>query len=214
MSNLTASQEREVAALVPIFPAAFQKARDNWARFKFGYRVGWFASSDEKAVLEWFRRFPAAWSIIKPNWIEAIPGGTISAHKVAFAREVDIWVDGLKSDLRSMGVQPSDKPAGLGLPFLIIAGVLILALFGTAGAIWAVGYFKEQSNVAAIIEGVTAGRIPADVLKDAIEAEKDRGSFLGDVSGVLKWGVVVAVLVAVGPSVLSFFKSRGQRAES
>jgi hypothetical protein len=76
---------------------------------------------------------------------------------------------------------------------------------GVAAGLWAVGYIKRQSNISAMIDGVTTGRLPASVLQEAIAKES---SLFGDIGGILKWLVVGVLVVFAGPPLLKMLQSR------
>jgi hypothetical protein len=158
------------------FPQTFARAKADFAKFKEGSKRGLFTLSQKQEAASWFKDFPRLWETIRPNFEDVMLEQTGSVN-VNFVPEVDAWVAKLKTDssLASLGVIP-----------IIIAGVLIVG--GIAAATWAVGYVKRQNNVSRLIDEVVAGKIPADVLKDAVA--KEDSSFFGDISGVLKWGAI------------------------
>lgn len=205
---LSSFDNADIQAVAGNFPAYVQAAKDTWARFKLGEADGLFSSSERKKVLEWYAQFPKAWVGFRPNWTEALPGGTFSARQLAFADSTDAWVESLKRDLAGHGVEPVpvDGSSGLGLAFIIIAGIIILGLFGAAGAVWAVGYFKEQSNIARMVDDVTAGKLSASVLEKALARENSSAGVFGGAIDLLKWGVLAWALFQFGPMVVRGFK--------
>lgn len=162
------------------FPDIFQQAHLDWVKFKLGRAQGLFTAEQAGTVLAWFRDFPRLWDSLRPNWVEST-----SETQRRFGARVDAFVAELKS--------PSST-SGLGLGPLVIAGVIIVG--GVAAALWAGGYVKKQFNISRMIEGVTAGRISEDVLREAVE--KEPGLFAG-VGGMIKWIVVggIALLVVL-----------------
>jgi len=210
MMAVSTFDQDDIQAVAANFPAYFAKAQEAWAKFKAGEAAGLFSISQRSQVLGWFRELPKAWAGFRPNWTETLPGGTFSAHRLAFADTVDAWIESLKRDLRGHGVEPATvEGSGLGLAFLIIAGIIILLTFGAAGAVWAVGYFKEQSNISRMVDEVVAGKLPANVLEAAIKKEQSSsGGFLGDISGVFKWGLLAWAVVQFGPMLVSAVKKR------
>jgi len=83
---------------------------------------------------------------------------------------------------RSLGIAPA-----------VIAGVLIVG--GAAAALWAIGYIKRQSNISRMIDGVTAGAIPSEVLVEAVKAEQDSGLFAGLAGAIGPLALVAAAFV-------------------
>lgn len=163
------------------FPDIYKQARIDWAKFKIGRAQGLFTAEQAREVLSWFRDFPRLWESLRPNWSE-----NISEVQRRFAGHVD----GFVSELRMSG------GSGLGLAPLVIAGVLIVG--GIAAALWAGGYIKKQFNLSRMIDGVTAGHISEDVLREAVE--KEPGLFAG-VSGAIKWIVIGGIgLIVVLPA--------------
>jgi len=186
--TLTQSQQADLKALVAAFPASFGQAQRDWAAFKLGVSAGLFSSSQKNTVIDWFKQFPDYWLTIRPNFLVATTAeeayNIVFNDSTTFTDQVDAWVDRLKAD---------NGLAGLGvLPLIVIAGIIIASLLGAAGAIWAVGYWKQQANVTKIIEGVTAGKIPAAALQTAIEQES--GGFFGQLTSLAKWAIVGAVV--------------------
>ena len=164
------------------FPDIYQQAKIDWVKFKLGRAQGLFSAEQTRDVLDWFRDFPRLWETLRSNWSES----TAESQR-RFAAHVDIFV----SELRMR-----NGLSGLGLGPIIIAGVLIVG--GVAAALWAGGYVKKQFNLSRMIDGVTAGRISEDVLREAVE--KEPGLFAG-VSGMIKWVVIGGIgLLVVLPA--------------
>lgn len=188
-TDLTASQQADLKALVASFPASFEQAKKDWAAFKLGVSAGLFSSSQRQIVVNWFKQFPDYWLTIRPNFLLVANTPTEAYNIVfndstAFTDKVDQWVNRLKAD---------NNLSGLGiLPLIVIAGIVIASLLGAAGAIWAISYFKQQANITKMIEGVTAGKLPASVLQTAVQEES--GSFFGQLSSLAKWAIVGAVV--------------------
>lgn len=164
------------------FPDIFQQAKVDWIKFKLGRAQGLFSAEQTRDVLNWFRDFPRLWETLRSNWSES----TAESQR-RFAVLVDTFVSELKSPSMTFG---------LGIAPLVIAGVLIVG--GVAAALWAGGYVKKQFNLSRMIEGVTAGHISEDVLREAVE--KEPGLFAG-VSGMIKWIVIGSIgLLVVLPA--------------
>jgi hypothetical protein len=188
VSDLTTSQEADLVALVKNFGASFLVAQTDWATFKAGIAAGLFSNSQKNTVIAWFKDFPKFWETIKPNfqYAEWDSSGTLYAADTDYSRKVDAWVGKLKNE---------NALSGLGvLPLIVIAGIIIAGLLGAAGAIWAIGYYKQQSNVTKMIESVTAGKLPASVLQTAITQEQESEGFFGQLSSLAKWAIVGAIV--------------------
>ncbi len=198
---ITETQKAELAALVASFPQIFHQATADWAKFKIGVAAGLFTYDQKQTIGDWFTKFPQLWQTIRPNW-EYLPTGTVSTHRAAFKETVDAWITKLT------GTGPIGG-GRLGIAPLIIAGILIAGLFGIGGAIWAIGYVKKQANVTKLIDGVVAGKIPADVLKDAIDKEQSSGLF-GDIKGILIAGAVIFGLVTVAPMIKTLLPEKAK----
>jgi hypothetical protein len=173
--DLGFTNETEISELVPQFPAIFARAQSDWAKYKKGLELVGVDPDKRGDIEEWFAEFPKLWAAVRPNWVEPLPGGTLSSHKVAFAGKVDRWVGSLRAE-------PVLINHGLGIVSLVIAGILIAGALGVGGAIWAVGYVKKQNNVSRLIDEVTAGRIPPSVLEQAVQEE--RGGLFSDLASL------------------------------
>lgn len=176
----------ELKDMIAQFPSVFERAVNDWATYKAALGLIDIPANQRVEVESWYREFPRLWETVRDNWTMALPGGTFSSRKLAFAKKVDSWVDSLQAD-------PVYRGTGLGIAPLIIAGIAIAAAFGVGGAIWAIGYVKKQNNVSRIIGEVTAGRIPAAVLEKAVSQQ--RGGFFADIAGA---GSDLLLLSAVG----------------
>ena len=176
--------EKKVKELIPRFPASFERAVVDWAKLKIGVKAGLFTEPQIAEALAWFRDLPRLWETIRPNFLK-------TAADVSWSKTVDEFVGRLQRD----GFYQSGR---LGLAPVVIAGVLIVG--GTAASLWAIQYILKQRNLSDMIDGVTAGRIPADVLAAAIEAEK-RSGFLGGLSDVVKWLLLGGVGLVLLPKI-------------
>lgn len=186
MSILNVFQERDLQTVVNKFPQIFDQAVEDYAKFKVGLDYGLFEDDQVEDVLDWFKEFPKLWETIRPSF----------ESNVVFTDKVDSWVARLKK---------GSSENGLGIAPLIIAGVAIAALFGVGGAIWAIGYAKKQTNVSRMIEGVTAGKIPSDVLQNAIKAESEPG-FFSSITSLVKLGIIAGVLYVSYPLLKKVFQ--------
>ncbi len=162
--------EQKVKELIPGFPASFDRAVVDWAKLKVGAKAGLFTQAQIDEALAWYREFPKLWETLRPNFMQTEAG-------LKLGQSVDSFIGRLKGSSFYRSGQ-------LGFPPVLIAGVLIVG--GAAASLWAVGYILKQRNLSEMIDGVTAGRIPADVLAQAIEAEKS-GGFFGGLSDMVKW---------------------------
>lgn len=205
-ASLTSTQQRDLQNLVAAMPSILSQAESDYVKYLAGRNLGLFVlgSSDSKTVSGWFADFPRFWQTIRANF-EVQEGVPYSPRYAATLARGDAFT-------QKLGVDPVLSNSLGFLPVIVIVGVLILAAFGIAGAIWAIGYYKKQANVSKVIEQVTAGKLPASVLNTALEASKESSSLFGDISGVLKWGVIAAVVYMAWPIVSGIFKGR-QRAE-
>lgn len=178
--NPTASQQKEIAETVYNFPATFDKAVADWAKFKAGVRAGLFTSAQRSEILDWFKQFPQLWETIRPNFAgyRTAEGAYLGIGPAGFTQKVDSWVSTLNGEL----VNP-----GLAIAPVVIAGIIIAGALGLAGAFWAVAYIKKQANVSRMIDEVTAGRLSEKVLQTALEQESNFLSPIGEIGGVVKW---------------------------
>lgn len=199
----SADQQREIAETVVNFPATFDRAVADWAKFKAGVKAGLFTQAQRAEILEWFRDFPKLWETIRPNFVitRTPQGAYLPLTKPEFANKVDLFVARLKGE----SVDP-----GLGIAPIIIAGVIIAGALGLAGAFWAVAYMQRQANISKMVDEVTAGRLPVGVLQTAIEQEAAFMTPIGELGNVVKWlalGVAAYFIVPVVAEVLRGKKS-------
>ena len=199
IETITAAQQSAIRATVSDFPEKLKQAKIDFAKFKAGLDLGLFKQSQNtKRVTTWFAEFPRLWEAIRPNYLPQ-PGQTMSAHREAVRKEADAFV-------AVLGTDPQVRNQ-LGIAPLIVAGVLVAAIAGIAGILWAVGYVKEQGNISRMIDEVVAGKLPPDVLKKAV-AEANSGGFLGDITGLLKWGAIGLGIFYLAPVVVGAFKGK------
>lgn len=194
-SWFSSSEEQEIADLVEKFPAALAKAKRDWAKFKVGVKAGVFSREQYDDALAWFVNFPKLWETIRPNFdpVEAgYMGRSVSEFRRGVLKEADAFVAKLRGT-------PEFKNLGFVVTATIVAGILIAGIFGAAGAIWAVGYLKKQNNVSNMIDEVTAGRLPPEVLKKAVAEDSGGGGFFDNIADMVKYGVVAGVLVLGWP---------------
>jgi len=198
VADLTDRQKQEIASLVPVFPDVLQRAVDDWAKFKVGYRSGLFNADRVERIAAWFNEFPRLWETIRPNFLITADGSTI-VPRPAIVSQADRFVSRLGADRQTMN---------LGIAPLIVAGIIIAGLLGVAGAIWAIGYVKEQDNISNMIDEVVAGNLPADVLQEAIESE--RGSVFSDIGSILKYAVLAGAVVLLWPHISKLLRGDKQ----
>jgi hypothetical protein len=197
MSYLGQDDPEEIAEVVSRFPAIFSQAVTDWAKFKAGRR--YFSDDEAREVVEWFSEFPKLWDLVRPNFVYTrTESGTRLplTGSLDFANKVDAWTNTLRTEV---------QVTGLGMPLLIIAGVIIAGLLGLGGVIWAIGYVRKQFNITALIDGVVAGKVPAAVLTTAIEKEAESMSPLAQVGNVLKWGAIAVAVAWLAPKVIGYF---------
>lgn len=181
------SEEEEIRSLVPRFPLVFEKAVEDWAKFKAGTAARLFTASQHREIIAWFADFPRLWDTIKPNFEvvnqAVVPGGP------GLYGQVERFVKKLRANVEIKNA--------LGIAPLIVAGILIAGLFGVAGAVWAIGYVRKQGNISKMIDGVVAGQIPATVLREAVKVEKQ--SIFGRVESMLQYAVIGGAAVLAWP---------------
>ncbi len=198
---LSIFERMDIIAVRDKLPAVFERAFTDWVKFKLGMERGLFTADQADKALTWFYQFPRLWEAYRPNFVDAatMPSGMVSSHGAAFVERVDRFVADLKES-------PFRTWVGLGFAPAVIAGVLIVG--GIAAALWAVGYVKSQNNISAIIDGVTAGKIPASALEEAIQAEASGGfsGFFGNLGGVAKWAAIGLAIWFLAPPILKALK--------
>ena len=155
--------KEKVQRLVPDFPGIFDSAVVDFVKFKAGVARGLFTEQQQDEIMAWYLEFPKLWETIRPNFIRDAAG-----------REFGGRVDDFIGRLRKSEVYRSST---LGLGPAVIAGVVIVG--GVAASLWAVAYIQKQANVSEIINQVTAGTLPAEVLIEAMKAEQQSGLFAG-----------------------------------
>lgn len=187
---------RDVENAVLGFPATFEKARADWAKFKVGYQNKLFTPSQIKTVIDWYREFPKLWETIRPSFEDVMAEKT-GSYNVNFVPTVDAWVESLQGD--------QVYRTGLGVLPVLVGAVLIVG--GIAAGLWAVGYIKKQSNISSMIDGVTAGKIPASVLQDAIDKEA-KTDLWANISDIVTWVAVGAAVILLGPPLIKMFTER------
>lgn len=190
------TEPREYAGVVHDFKNTLHQAMVDWARFKAAEPFYLFNPDEQNYIRSWFHDLPNLWDAIKVNYLDDSDRD--------FYELADKWISQFR-------VGPG--VSGLGLPVLLIAGVLIVAAIGgVAAAIWAVGYVKEQSNVTRLIDETVAGNISDDVLQAAVEKETAGANVFGDIKGILQTLLFVGVGIAAvkyGLPLLQGAKNKG-----
>lgn len=181
--------QADIAELTFQFPKAFDQARVDWAKFKAGTRASLFTPDQTKAILAYYADFPKLWEIVRPNWFITPQGKPTPDFAVKYAKIVDSWIATMAQERQDLG---------LGIAPLIIAGILIAAAFGVAGALWAVGYVKQQQNISTMISSVVDGKLPVSVLADAIKQEQG-ASPISTIVDLFKWGALAVGLYIFVP---------------
>lgn len=176
--------EQKVQKLVADFPAIFHQAKRDWAKFQAGLDNNLFTSKQRQEAIAWFSEFPQLWETIRPNYMDTAEGKE-------FGDRVDDFIGNI---LRSSEY----KNRQLGIAPALIAGVLIVG--GVAAALWAVSYIQDQNNLSKMIDGVTAGKIPPDVLKKKIE-EAESGGLFGNAGEVLQWLAIAGAAWFILPQI-------------
>lgn len=181
---------RDIADVADMFPQIFEKAREDWAKFKVGVAAGLFAPKQKALILDWFLKFPELWEGIEPHFRFGT-GGPVAPRWIDFADRVTAWVGKLKAS--------SEKYEGMGLAIIIIVGIAVAAAFGLGGTIWAVGYVQKQNNISRMIDEAVQGNLPAEVLIQAVKAET--GSIFSDFGNIIKYGAIAGLLVVFWPQI-------------
>ncbi len=180
--------QKKVQSLVPDFPGIFERAVVDFAKFKAGVKAGLFSSNEQQEIMAWFAEFPRLWESIRLNFIKDREGQTWGGR-----------VDDFIGSIRRSEVYRS---SGLGLAPVLIAGVIIFG--GVAAGLWAVSYIQRQANLSKMIDQVTAGALPAEVLLEAVKAEQSGGFFGGLGSGLM-------TLVGIGVAGFLGYKFIGKK---
>lgn len=175
-------EEQEFKKLIPNFPEVFKQAKRDWARLIAGVQSGLFTKEQIDQALEWFQEFPQLWETIRPNFIKTPEG-------LQFGGDVDDFIGKMmKSSVYRSG-------QGLGIIPILVAGVLLVG--GVAAGLWAIAYMNEQKNVSRMIDEVTAGNLPPEVLEKAVADVESKGplDLLNDIAvwialGGLAWFVI------------------------
>lgn len=178
---LTPNEEQEIRETVQSFPAVLKQSRDSWALFKVGAQAGLFSSREVERIRDHYREFPKLLETVKPE---------LEKNNRQALREGEDFV-------KRLGADPL-YTAGLGIASLVIAGVLIAGAFGVGGAIWAVGYVKEQNNISRIIDATVAGNLPPEILEAAVRNE----GFFGSAGFGIGAALLAVAAVMFGPKLL------------
>jgi len=186
----------DIAKVVNNFPDTMKQARAYWGKFDAGVQGGLFNKPQKSEILDWYAQLPYLWDGIKNNWLFTPQGLMKSDGSRKFYDETESWINKLRT-------HPSILFPGVGLAFLLIAGVIIVAAFGAAGCFWAIGYLKKQNNINRLIDEVVAGTLPASVLEAAVNKENEAG-FFGQIKDIALLGIGVAALYLFWPQVKSF----------
>lgn len=187
------AMSEDLRAAIAAFPGTFEIALADWGKFKAGDKGGLFAGSTRAEVLSWYRDFPKLWETIRPNFVQIVStpqGAMIDPTYASLVGRVDRFAKMLGQELA--GEQ-------LGIAPIVIAGIIIAGGLGIAGASWAISYLAKQANVSRLIDEVTAGRIPPDVLREAIESERVLTNPVSDLMGAIKWVAAGALLFFAMP---------------
>ena len=205
----SASQEADIKKLLATFPDVLDQAIADYAKLKAGLayslknQTQLFTADQLNTITAWFVKFPDLWDTLAPNYEGSTGDATADQYRASVKAKAEAFVRKLRSDTV---INP-----GLGvLPFIIIAGVIIAGLLGVGAAIWAIGYVQQQRNVSAMIDGVVAGKIPADVLDQAITQEQT--NTVGQIGDILKYAVIAGALVLLWPMLSNLFSKAGKKA--
>jgi len=190
ITQLSRLQEVELQAIIKAFPKMLERAVSDWAKFKLGVKAGLFTVSAKSDILSWFKEFPKLWETIRPNFN---PGETPVMMLTPGDRDLLLHADKFVSLLGG----EIKKYNSLGIAPLIIAGIAVAGAFGIAGAIWSIGYFKKQSNISKMIDSAVAGKLPPDILKEAVHRENQ--SVFGGLFGSVKWIALAGAFVMFWP---------------
>lgn len=191
----SSSEEQEIGDLVPKFPAVLKRAKVDWEKFKAGVGAKAFTRDQYDEALGWFSNFPRLWDTIRPNFDQTqtiAAGQAMSSRRQAVLEDADGFVKRLRT-------APEVQNLGFAVTTIVVAGILVAAIFGTAGAVWAVGFVKKQNNVSRMIDLVTEKKLPASVLQKAVAAGSAGPGFFGGVTDLMKYGLIVAGVVFAWP---------------
>lgn len=159
--------QQKVKSLVPEFPRIFQQAQIDFAKLKEGVKRNLFTPAQITTAMNWFSEFPQLWETIRLNFIKTDQG-----------REFGGRVDDFCGSIKRSPLYGRD----LGLAPAVIAGVVIVG--GVAAGMWAVVYMQKQANLSKMIDRVTTGALPPEVLVEAIKAQQSVGLF-GDLTSLV-----------------------------
>jgi hypothetical protein len=196
-SDLSPEQERLIVEMADLYGARMQIAIWDWAVYKKGVEYGLFNAGQRTQVENFFRQWPKAWALLRPHF--DVPERLHilkAADRFSDRIEKHFGITGQDSFRYLISLEPLESASisGLGIaPLLVIAGIALLAVLGVTGALWAIGYWKEQDNVTLLIDGVTRGKIDPAILSDAINNEQQ--SIFGEVA---EGFTSLALLVIVG----------------
>lgn len=195
---LTDVDELAIKNIAQNFPAIFDQAKLDWAKYQAAKQYDLVDPATEPYILDWFRSFPQFWETFRPNWIFT-ETGLVSPHRVEFANEVDAWIHKLEGNV---------PQSSLSVAFIVIAGVLIAVAAGIAGAIWAIGYVQEQANVSRMIDEIVAGNLPPEVLQQSI-ADNEPG-VLDKITGIGSLALAGAALYIAAPFLKQLLSGRSR----
>jgi hypothetical protein len=163
-----------------------------------------FPKADCLAIQRQYAKFPKVWEVIEVNFDTAAHAG-LRSDVQAFVRALERfdWLPEVG------GAIDSESMSGLGLAPLIVLGlVAAAAALGIGGAIYGIGYIKEQNNQADLIREVVQGTIPADVLRADVEAENQ--TILGSIADIGKWAAIAGAVYLAWQIWQSFRKAGGE----
>ena len=196
-SDVSPSEEREIVEMAETFDSSLVMGVWDWGSYKLGLRYGLFDTGQRATIEAFFRLWPKAWAVIRPHFENPEGMRTLKpADRFADRLESYFGITGEDSFRHLISLTPGESPSirGLGIaPLIIIAGIALLAVLGIGGALWAVGYWKEQGNITLLIDGVVRGVIDESVLHDAVN--KENQSIFGEVA---EGFTSLALLVVVG----------------
>jgi len=214
---LRGTDEQELADAVVKFPDVFDQAVDDWAKFKIGVAKGLFTLSEQQDIIEWFKKLPELWAMIRPNFVLTRiegKGAYLPLTPPEFANTVDKWIE----DQNGFTLAGVNVQSGLGIAPLVVAGIILAGVLAIGGALWVVGYIKKQQNISRLIDEVTAGHIPASVLQEAIKQDVRTpltpiGETIGQFSDLVKWLAIGLAGYYVIPMLGEWLRGRQTAAE-